>query len=278
VRKYFERQFKVGATAFTLVELLVVLVILSILGSLSLAGLNVGRQRAKRDKTITTIRKLDEIVQGMYSDRLTTSGTSTKTARLLTYEMPDQWADVQISLPADVQSAAMSRYSRITRDPIAGTDLRPTLNAKLGPAECLWLIVARSGYDPDSLEQFRPDELTDRDGDGVKEFCDGWGQPIYFLRWAPGFTPYSAVQVAADVSAASTFIEQMNALTPLIYSAGPDGATADVLTTDEAYGLQRPTAARTTFSPRDEYPLSGAPISGSSAYRDNITNHDIMAR
>ena len=120
--------------------------------------------------------------------------------------------------------------------------------------------------------------MTDRDGDGAKEFCDGWGQPIYFLRWAPGFTPYSAVQVAADISAASTSLEQMNTLTPLIYSAGPDGATTEVLSTEEAYGLQRPTAARTAFSPRDEFPLSGAPITGSSAYRDNITNHDIMAR
>ena len=269
----------VHTPAFTLVELLVVLVILSVLGSLSLAGLNVGRQRAKRDKTMSTIRKLNEIVQEMYTDRLTTSGTAASAARLLTYEMPDQWADVQTaaavaSLSKDARSAAVIRYGRIAAD----TSKRAALDAKLGPAECLWLIVARSGYAPDSLEHFRPDELTDRDGDGAKEFCDGWGQPIYFLRWAPGFAPYSAVEVADEISAASNVVEQLNALTPLIYSAGPDGATTDVLATEEAYGLQRPTAARTLFSPRDEFPLSGAPQSGSTAYRDNITNHNIMAR
>jgi prepilin-type N-terminal cleavage/methylation domain-containing protein len=272
--KTFERQFNVRATAFTLIELLVVLVILSILGSLSLAGLNVGRQRAKRDKTISTIRKLDELIQGMYSDRLSTSATPAQTARLLTYEMPDQWADVQISPPAGFRSAAVARYSRIAANPAT----RQALDKTLGPAECLWLCIARSGYEPDALEQFRPDELTDRDGDGAKEFCDGWGQPIYFLRWAPGFTPFSAVQSAADISAGSDVLAQMNALTPLIYSAGTDGATTDVLTSDDAYGLQRPTSARTTFNPCTEFPDSGARVVGSTGYRDNITNHDIMAR
>ncbi|MEM1305264.1 MAG: hypothetical protein AAGG46_10225, partial [Planctomycetota bacterium] len=27
----------------------------------------------------------------------------------------------------------------------------------------------------------------DTDGDGAPEFLDGWGNPIQFLRWAPGF-------------------------------------------------------------------------------------------
>jgi hypothetical protein len=192
--------------------------------------------------------------------------------------MPDQWVDVQTSQPAGIRSAAVARYARLVTDPTNNADLRPTLNAKLGPAECLWLCVARSGYEPDALEQFRPDEITDRDGDGAKEFCDGWGQPIYFLRWAPGYTPYSAVQLATDIAAANDVFAQMNALTPLIYSAGPDGATTDVLISEEAYGLQRPTSERTTFNPCTEFPKAGEPETGSTFYRDNITNHDIMAR
>lgn len=59
---------------FTLVELVVVLVIISILASLSLAGMGSLRQRAKVDKTTSTIRKLHEIVWplvgGIYSRRL----------------------------------------------------------------------------------------------------------------------------------------------------------------------------------------------------------------
>lgn len=280
-RTHFEQRLNVRAKAFTLIELLVVLVILSILGSLSLAGLNVGRQRAKRDKTIATIRKLDEIVQGMYSDRLTKGRPAAYTAELLTYEMPDQWLDVPTTLPATIKSAAISRYTRITKDPVTGNDLRPTLNAKLAPAECLWMCIARSGYEPDAIEQFRPDEITDLDGDGAKEFCDGWGQPIRFLRWAPGYTPYSAVQLAVDINAATLANDlagQLNALTPLIYSAGPDGANIDPLGADDPYGLQLPSTKRSIFNPCTEFPDLGAPVAGSTAYRDNITNHDIMAR
>ena len=52
--------------AFTLVELVVVIVILAILSSLLLSGLAGARQRAKIDKTRSTIRKLHEIVIPLY--------------------------------------------------------------------------------------------------------------------------------------------------------------------------------------------------------------------
>ena len=56
---------------------------------------------------------------------------------------------------------------------------------KIKAQECLYLIVTRGLDDPDVLEQFAPDEIGDADGDGLLEFLDGWGRPIYFLRWAP---------------------------------------------------------------------------------------------
>ena len=52
--------------AFTLIELLVVFIIISILSSLMLAGLAGARQRAKTDKTKSTIRKIDSVIRPMF--------------------------------------------------------------------------------------------------------------------------------------------------------------------------------------------------------------------
>ena len=41
--------------------------------------------------------------------------------------------------------------------------------------------------DPEAREQFNESEIGDVDEDGCPEFIDGWGRPIMFLRWAPGF-------------------------------------------------------------------------------------------
>jgi len=284
--------------AFTLIELLVVIVILSILASLSRAGLNVGRQRAKQDRTASTIRKLNDVIEAMYEDFATRSTSDNLLPQLMCYEMPDQWADVQVgtvvnsgTFSAVITSGPIKRYARI-----AGTTAqRNSLGATLSNAECLWLCVARSGFQPDALEQFRPDELTDLDNDGAKEFADGWGKPIFFLRWAPGYVePLSYVQTQQIIAQArgrspstpappaiKSWRSALGLLTPLIYSAGPDEATNDTLSGPDGYGLQRPGGARSSPFDFDEFPTAGAPRTepeNANAYRDNITNHSLMAR
>jgi hypothetical protein len=56
-------------------------------------------------------------------------------------------------------------------------------------AECLYLILSgiREG-DKGGLEFFKETEIGDVDGDGMPEVLDAWGNPIEFLRWAPGFS------------------------------------------------------------------------------------------
>ena len=39
---------------------------------------------------------------------------------------------------------------------------------------------------PEAKTMFSGSEIADVDGDGWKMFIDGWGNPIGFLRWAPG--------------------------------------------------------------------------------------------
>ena len=50
-------------------------------------------------------------------------------------------------------------------------------------AECLYMIVMLST--PDARSQFSDSEIGDTDNNGFPEFLDGWGNPIFFLRWSP---------------------------------------------------------------------------------------------
>jgi prepilin-type N-terminal cleavage/methylation domain-containing protein len=303
-------------TAFTLVELLVTMVIIAILAALSLAGLAGVRQGAKTDKTRNTIRKIDAVIRPMYDSyrnrrvSQAMAGASTRNyqqmlrdkRRLVIYEMPDQWSDVPrpedlSSLSATFKTAAVRSYAASRGNP----------SELFSSAECLYMIVERSGFEPDALEFFRSDETGDVDNDGKKEFLDGWGRPIAFLRWAPGFT--SPIQKPDAVNAHDPLDPSGRdstafALVPLIYSAGPDGALGTPTDDTIGYGLQqidvRSDGKGWLSSDRILVPVSGTPLEGlctspknlvsgrrvgevlpdtaDTTALDNITNHDLLKK
>ena len=94
--------------------------------------------------------------------------------------------------------------------------------------------------DKTALAYFSEREIGDRDNDGIPEILDAWGNPIKFIRWAPGFGmkdlnndgEYETQDVAAgyqDRDAPDPFDPRRMfaqagtfALFPLVYSAGPD--------------------------------------------------------
>ena len=258
---------------FTLIELMVVFVIITILAGLSLAGLAGSRQRAKIDKTRTTIRKINEAIGPMYESYLrrrvpftaTASRRTSATNRLVAlrtqmmYEMPDSLNDIAPSAP-----------------PIPTTPILAYISSKpFGPssAECLFMILARSGIQPEIMEQFHASEIGDTNKNGLSEFIDGWGNPISFIRWAPGFSSLSQVQPADSTN----FHDPMDAqradtvgyaLIPLIVSAGPDGDLGLTLSS----GWSSPSLASLV--------TSGSAIgqSTSAASLDNVTNHDLVTK
>ena len=117
----------------------------------------------------------------------------------------------------------------------------------------------RHALDPDAASRFSDSEIGDTDNNGLPEFLDGWGNPILFFRWSPGFTdtdiqpvvipstdppgtPYNAdPAIQANMTAdAGTDHDPFDTrrvdatawrLVPLIYSTGPNA----VWTTD-SYG------------------------------------------
>jgi hypothetical protein len=84
--------------------------------------------------------------------------------------------------------------------------LSPAAFDEYGSAECLYMIVARSGIDGDAIEHFRAVEIGDFDQDGAPEFWDGWGQPIAFIRWATGHSSLFHNACAARLQGSRSFV------------------------------------------------------------------------
>jgi prepilin-type N-terminal cleavage/methylation domain-containing protein len=287
---------------FTLVELMVVIVIISILSSLMLAGLAVAQRRSKADKTRSTIRKLHEIIVPQYENLLRRrvplpTGLMTGGAMALErlnriraitlYEMPDSWDDIAITGTASTLATGtipLYAWTGVTRSYGADRQARVlTLSTSQNrSAECLFAIVSRGQLEPDVMEQFRRDEFGDADKDNAPEFVDGWGRPISFMRWPTGFVaPNSMIQVDDPVNRHDPFdpfrLELAAfALTPLIYSAGPDGEDG-VVQLNSWTGLTLTSLFSVTNGATPPQ-RPGAPTTSTTTARDNITNHDLTTR
>lgn len=159
-------------------------------------------------------------------------------------------------------------------------------------AECLYLILAcmRDG-DKSALDWFSPTEIGDVDNDGMNEILDGFGQPIAFLRWAPGYTwengatttqvsnPDDAGFVSDPFDPLKVYGTSNYSLKPLIVSGGADKLIRVTPNTpNDASGVPMPYAA--SNPPNNPYwnqpVLVGTPTAPEAA--DNITNHDLEAR
>ncbi len=198
---------------FTLIEMLITITIIGILAGGVLAALQSARETAKAAKTKATITKLHYIIMARYDEyrtrrvpinvshpdlRVIALARLNAIRDLMRMEMPDRWSDVdrnfgtvnppQVELPLSGLTAVPSitnRFFRLYNEAVtrAGADKVATH----APAECLYMIVMSI---PEAAEQFQATEIGDVDGDGLKEFIDGWGHPIIFIRWPAGFVNY----------------------------------------------------------------------------------------
>lgn len=225
-------------------------------------------------------------------------------------EVPDSWSDIAL---APVGQPIGQPVYLDQRTPLANVYLRkyqglvksgvdPEMLRNNQGAECLYLVIMNACGDGEARRLFSDSEIGDSDGDGAKEFLDGWGHPINFLRWAPGFDS----QIQANASRLATALEWQIAadkdhdpydlykadtkafrLVPLIYSPGRDESSG--LYSKELFNAWVPTDADRTLkftsntpyidSPRllpwDKIP-SGVYLGGSTGdgtSTDNIHNH-----
>ncbi len=281
---------------FTVVELLIVMMILGLMVAMSMSALNAAVAQARISRTKVVIAKLDQLIMDRWEGfrtrpvpirataganvRTSTTGRLNALREIMRLELPCSKEDVTTN-PTYVTRTSLSRgYFR--KAPTASwTDTWEE-------AECLYLIIASMrDNDKSALDFFTVDEIGDIDGDGIPEIHDAWGQPIMFLRAAPGYrldatvpalsmqnsnTPDGFDLLKADSRWADT--DQTNNpfdLKPLIYSFGPDKNTV---------GIQLPdfSTAAALATINDPYRLNPSGfqtglILSTAEVGDNITNH-----
>lgn len=268
----------------TLVEMMVTIAIIGLLTSMVLLGIAGATQTAKERRTEAQIARLHEIIMEKWRSYETrrppvprmaygTTGQPVQGAaalrlagirELMRMELPDRISDVvdgpQILRPFDANGR---RYVPSLSVAYLAQAMANTQNGqwteRFQGAECLYLIVANTIIDEKpAINYFNENEIGDVDNDGMREILDGWGMPIQFLRWAPGFisplqTPSTTnpallkLPLGPDnnvVTSMLPYASQMSdpfdpmgvdprntdndgnndtfALVPLIFSAGPD--------------------------------------------------------
>lgn len=284
-RRQFDSLHCEDRSAFTLVELLVVIMIIVLLASMVLFAMAGVQQKAREDRTRAQISRLHELIMEAWESYQTRRapvpvGVPPSAAamlrlnairELMRMELPDRITDV-LDDPVVPGLARTSLSRAYLRRALKGWTQR------YQGAECLYMIVSQIQVgNSNGLEFFSQSELGDVDGDGMPEILDGWGNPIEFLRWAPGFwsplqdhnmpggAPLPANSVVAsggDVfdPTGADLRTSLYPLYPLIFSAGPDGQY-DIVTDQRSTGQQF--QYKTTNPPNDPYavPDPGDPLS-----------------
>jgi len=275
-----------GRRGFTLTELLVVMMIISILAGLALAGLSSAVNDARASRTKTVINKIDALIQERWEGFRTRAvplprlqGVNTIVVarsrlyvlrELMRMEMPDRRTDI-VNFETTPPSLETNAITGLVNSSLQRSYFRLAVRNRGSQAqligwtrqhessECLYLILATMhDGDKSALDYFSTDEIGDLDGDGMKEILDGWGQPIAFLRWAPGY----AQQPGLDGVWGNSGDDDVNGTTDDVFEAGwpnSDDVAASPVTPQTRIAVKHPTLTTIPFAPDPYDPLRTDP-------------------
>lgn len=240
-------------SAFTLVEMLVVIALFATLMGMGAAGMRVADNMSKETRTRSTIHKLNQFVMEKYASyqyRRVPGRGATRLSNLyslMSSEMPDHKSEVGNNSPYRLRNTVSA------------------MDANIQSAELLYQIVMGL---PEAESAFSSMEIGDTNGNGRNEFVDGWGNPIYFIRWPAGHcngTNYAISKIQSG-SDPNPFDPENSgnsnyAVFPLIFSAGSDR--------DPGINISQVSGSTPCGN------TSAGRVTDASAYYDNITNHNL---
>jgi hypothetical protein len=258
------------------------MLVLSILAALVTVGLASAVTDARVSRTRTVINKIDALIQERWEGYRTRSvpirippTTHPQHAQwaararlyalreLMRMEMPDRITDVlnlstapptlqTTVIPGIPRSSVQQSYYRLALRNAAGgvpANLTNWTTTHQG-SECLYLILStmKDGH-KGAINYFSTDEIGDTDGDGMKEILDGWGRPIEFLRWAPGYSQHPGPDGGWGISGTD---DDGNTVNDDIFEAGwpgSDDVAASPTTLQTRIAVQHPTRTDVSFAP-----------------------------
>jgi prepilin-type N-terminal cleavage/methylation domain-containing protein len=165
-------------SGFTLVELLVVIVIISLLSALILGALRTGGIRAKEDSTRSFVVHISDSLMELFEeldDRGFTANV-VGSSYAVRWQIPVTRVDALYPSGGNPIAPFGSTYRSYAQSISAGSATES--------AECLYMIMTQTGYFADFLETLHATQVADTDGNGLNEFIDPWGTAIR-LEFSP---------------------------------------------------------------------------------------------
>tara|TARA_B100000700_G_scaffold236404_1_gene262290 strand:- start:741 stop:1910 length:1170 start_codon:yes stop_codon:yes gene_type:complete len=209
---------------FTLIELLISISIVSLLATVLVAGMSTLQRQAQIRRAEQQVQKIDQLLMTRFQDLINkplpiqfpSLGPNPTPAQiafrkfqilvcrreLMRMELPDRITDVTNVNYVFNDLSTNTQYSMMTPGSTNAFRRKAVLNANLGNtwtedhqgSECLYLILSiMQDQDANALDFLFPSEIGDTDGDGMLEVLDAFGNPLGFLRWAPGISARSGV-------------------------------------------------------------------------------------
>ncbi|WP_417386316.1 type II secretion system protein [Gimesia sp.] len=228
-----DQDIRTRRNGFTIVELMmVVAILLFLIATSAFVVRNIGN-KAREKATMANIVKVNgllsqriqafqKLLESKRSDKLIQPRLSSKRGQLVSelgdkkyYSLTDPI--IEILVRKDLFRENFPQFvgdsKRINADMDTKAGVASGTAGSLGSdgglsisSEYLYFILTQYdglGITPVGEDAFSTSEVADTDGDGLKEFIDGWGRPLRFYHWPSRlFRPYGVGAIRRDVAGA----------------------------------------------------------------------------